>query len=102
MPPPTITTLACCGNEEAMVYESDTVVGLVNSLGLFARVAPVPSAFGEAIGIQALDVIRWLGFQQRLYEQMSNSRGPGDSVGIAAASHHKTLDSTALADNESP
>src|SRR5689334_10717306 len=97
-----MTTLACCGNEEAMDCDSDTVISFVNSLGLFTSLAPIPFHFGESIGTQALDIIRGLAFQQRLHKQMTDPRRTGNSVRIAATRHNKTFNSTALSNNESP
>src|SRR4051812_15225982 len=114
MPPPIITTLASAGNEELILVTaqsncrrghgvhriSNAIVSFVDALSLPASFSPVPFRFGKAIRAQAFDIIRWLRLEQRLHEQVTNSRRAGNSMGIAASGHDEAFQAATLANNK--
>src|SRR6266481_5947154 len=84
-----------------MTSKSHTIVSLVNSLGLFASVAPIPWLFRKPIGTQALNIIRGFAFQERFDEQLADARRTGNAVRVATASHNKALYSPTFSNDES-
>src|SRR5688572_23189222 len=93
-PPPTMTTCVSAGRV------LDAIVGFVNPCGVAPRIFPIPRAFGEAIGAQAVDVFGRFFVKERFDEETADAGGAADAMGVTAAGHDEAFDARTFANDE--
>src|SRR5690348_17137796 len=79
---------------------ADPVVGLIDALGLPARLFPIQRLLREAIRAEAAHILRRMAIEERFDEEPADACGAGDAVRVAAARHHEAGNAVALAEDK--